>query len=590
MTFTLVSNGTAVSGTASPRTVTVNSGSGTAAGNLCVVKLAMPGYTAAPTFTFPANWVQGPVQAYAAGASAQIWYLTGANNPGGITTISVSFTGGTTSSGATIISWGEEYSGGDASSPPDLSVSGHGTSSPANETAAPTAAAGELAVTVTAVYNSAATTQTLAAGSGFTQVAQLNNGSSSKVHGAGDYQPDTGASGSTVTDSVSLTATASAYAWCLATFTPAVSFMPPPAQQYGRDAAPSPPQQRQYYDPSLLATAELENELLGGAGTPMRYDAPAWTRLPSWPQQRAYVSDPLLLTTAELENELLGGGETGKYYRIPAAHAPRWWMPQQPARLADPLLIQTAELENELLGGADTARHYLTSVYIDRREVPQQRAYVSDPLLLATAELENELLGGGDTARHYLAAAYWDRRLVPQQRLYESDPLLLTTAELENELLGGGDTGRHYAWFTDRREVPQQRLYVSDPLLLTTAELENELLGGADTGRHWLPAAYWDRRFVPQQRAYVSDPLLLSQLLPLDPTLSAWASLQVAYLTPVLLADRREYPAQRARISDPSFYPHISMVRFAVLAGRQQWTAGSARQSWSAPSARNSSS
>ena len=523
------------------------------------------------------------------------------------------------------------------------------------------------------------------------------------------------------------------------------------------------PQQRQYYLPPTPFL--LENELLGGAGTAMRYDAPAWTRLPSWPQQRLYISDPLLLTTAELENELLGGGETPKYYRVPATHADRREVPQQRLYISDPLLLTTAELENELLGGADAARHWLPAAFTDRRLVPQQRPYVSDPLLLTAAELENELLGGAGTAMRYnTPGTHYDRREVPQQRLYVSDPLLLTTALLENELLGGAGTlmrylmpayydrrevpqqrayisdpsfyppqnnldlllagqdyldlhqhqaATHYdrrevpqqrlyisdpsfypvtaptdpltvAWgaggvywhlynqaadITDRREVPQQRAYVSDPLLLTTAELENELLGSADTIRHWLAAAYWDRRLVPQQRPYVSDPLLLttaelenellggggtsryylaaaywdrreypqqrpylgvdlttallenellggadtgrhyawftdrreapqqrlyvsdplllSPPLPLDPTLSAWASLQVAYLTPALLYDRREVPQQRLYVSDPSFYPHIAgIVRFTVVTARQQWAATGARQQWQAAAAR----
>jgi len=219
VTFTLRGNGTIANGTVSPLTITINAG-GTASGNLCVVWLSMPGYTAAPTFTFPANWVQGPIDANGAGACAQIWYLEGPNNPGGITTISVSFTGGTTSTGATIAYLGGEFPGNLTPTAFDVSGHGHGTTNLTYSelTSAVTTGADELAVAVTAVYNSALTTQTLGPGTGFTQLAALNSGSSSRVHAGMDYQLDTGASGQTITDSETVTVNATAFAWAIATF------------------------------------------------------------------------------------------------------------------------------------------------------------------------------------------------------------------------------------------------------------------------------------------------------------------------------------------------------------------------------------
>ena len=314
------------------------------------------------------------------------------------------------------------------------------------------------------------------------------------------------------------------------------------------------PQQRTYYDPSLLGTPLLENELLGGAETGKFCRTPAThADRREVPQQRAYY-DLTLLASAELENELLGGAQTPRTYGTPSTHYPRWWMPQQPARLADPLLIQTAELENGLLGGADTARHYLAAAYCDRREVPQQRLYVSDPLLLTTAELENELLGGGDTARHWLPAAFTDRREYPYQPKRDAyTPGLLDQALLENELLGGAQNPRTYdtaATHADRREAPQQRAYLSDPSFYPAAAAP---ANGSDVTEAW-----WGTdtdAFYHVQKILISDPSLLAPPLGLDPTLAAWPRQWLTISVAVTHADRRDVPQQRAYLSDPSFYP-----------------------------------
>ena len=322
--------------------------------------------------------------------------------------------------------------------------------------------------------------------------------------------------------------------------------------------------------------------------------------------QRNYISPPGLLATAELENELLGGAGTAQRYGFPAYYDRRE-VPQQPARLADPLLIQTAELENELLGGADTARHCLTAAWYDRREVPQQRLYISDPSAYPPQNNLDPLLAGQDyldghqhqAATHcdrrevpqqrlyisdpsfYSSSAptdpltvawgaggsYWhlynrasditDRREVPQQRLYVSDPLLLTTAQLENELLGGAETGKYYrtpATHAARWWMPQQPPRLADPLLIQTAELENELLGGGDTIRYYLAAAYWDRREVPEQRAYVSDPSFYPSGAVTDPLTVAWGAggpYWHLYNRAADVTDRREVPQQRSYVADP---------------------------------------
>lgn len=238
--------------------------------------------------------------------------------------------------------------------------------------------------------------------------------------------------------------------------------------------------------------------------------------------QQAPRRDPLLLTTAELENELLGGADTAKRYLAPATNAPRSWMPQQPKRDATtPGLLDAAELEGPLLAG-DVRRSYAVAAYADRREMPQQRPYVSDPLLLTTAQLENVLLGGVDIARRYsLPAVSYDRRETVAQRPYGGDPSLLATAELENELLGGADALRRYYYTAatsyDRRQTVPQRIY---QVLPVTALLEGVLLGGADMLRHYM--VFIDRRVTVHQPGR-SDPNLLAATVT-DPLVLAWGA------------------------------------------------------------------
>jgi len=364
-------------------------------------------------------------------------------------------------------------------------------------------------------------------------------------------------------------------------------------------------QQRLYVStPGLLATAELENELLGGADDRRRHQVQAATHVDrrEVPQQRIYVSDPnliapagtdplslptgpgaraaaywdrrqipqqpqresdpLLLATAELENELLGGGDTAKRANTPATHAPRWWVPQQPQRKAySPGLLDSALLENELLGGAGTGQRYLTpATNADRREMPQQRPYVSDPLLLVPppVPLDPTLAGWAVTWQVYnTAALHADRREVPQQRPYISDPSFYPTVAPTDPLtLAWGADGTYWliyntaALFVDRREVPQQRRYISDPGMLATALLENELLGSADNLRRrygW--ASFYDRRETTGWQPRWPDPSLL--VVPdADPLLvgpGVGGDIWRRYNTTATHYDRRETTAQPSR-------------------------------------------
>jgi hypothetical protein len=176
-------------------------------------------------------------------------------------------------------------------------------------------------------------------------------------------------------------------------------------------------------DPLLLATALLENELLGGAET---FKHALWWRPGSWPQQRAYISDPSFYPSGAVTDPLTvawgAGGNYWHLYNRAADAADRREVPQQRNYVSDPLLLSSALLENELLGGAGTAQRYGSAAYYDRREVPQQRGPVAlvtppvpfDPLLAAWADLAR---------RYALAATHADRRLYPQQRLYFPVPL-----------------------------------------------------------------------------------------------------------------------------------------------------------------------
>lgn len=311
------------------------------------------------------------------------------------------------------------------------------------------------------------------------------------------------------------------------------------------DAAPRTwqAQQRQHVsDPGLLTPAADVTY------TPQRQLQIRDTGEAQWLQRRP--GDPTLLNTAQLENELLGGAETITRVTSPATNAARWWMPQQPPRVGTtPGLLDTALLEGALLGGADDLRRRGNAAdHTDRREVPQQRPYISEPTLLNTAQLEGALLGGATTTvRVQVPATHADRREVPAQRPYISDPSFYPTSAPTDPLTVAYGAGGSYWWLyntasaqVDRREVPQQRRYVADPGLLSSAQLENELLGGGDTGRHltW----FTDRRITVTSPRF-PDPNLLNQL---DVPLLARSPSLAAH------TDRRRQPFQPVRYDLPA--------------------------------------
>jgi hypothetical protein len=207
------------------------------------------------------------------------------------------------------------------------------------------------------------------------------------------------------------------------------------------------PQQREREsDPSLLSPVVAMDPPAAQRYIPPRdYGEVQWHQTPA--------RDPSLLTTALLENELLGGAETAKRTNLPATHAARWWMPQQPQREAySPGLLDTALLEGPLLGAADDlARH--RTWFVDRREVPQQREYF-DLSLLLTALLEGPLVW-------VRPPQYQTDRRVTVQMPRLPDPALLVPPTDPITLVGvGGDLWRRYntpATHVDRRQTVRER-------------------------------------------------------------------------------------------------------------------------------------
>ena len=286
------------------------------------------------------------------------------------------------------------------------------------------------------------------------------------------------------------------------------------------------PQQRELEtDPSLLSpTVAMDPPAAQRYIPPRDYGEVQW--------HQTSGRDPSLLTTALLENELLGGAETDKRTNVPATHAARWWMPRQPKRDGfTPGLLDDALLEPPLVWIRPP--QYI----VDRRLVPQQRAYF-DPSLLLTALLESPL--AWVRPPQYVV----DRREVPQQRAYISDPSFYPVAGATDPLtLAWGAGGNYWHLYNDvrveRRVVPQQRQLESDPSLLDTALLESPLLVGS------FRQIIVDRRVQPRQPRW---PDLMVQ--PADPLVvgggvggDQWRR----YNTPATHVDRRQTVRERPR-------------------------------------------
>lgn len=295
-------------------------------------------------------------------------------------------------------------------------------------------------------------------------------------------------------------------------FAPVVAMDPPAAQRYvpPRDYGEVQWQQNPRRDPLLLTTALLEDALLGGAETDKRTNVPAThADRREVPQQRQYF-DPSLLATALLETPLV-------WIRPPQYVVDRREVPQQRAYY-DPSLLATALLESPLVWLRPQ------QFMADRRLVPQQRAYISDPSFYPTAGATDPLTvawGAGGNYWHLYNDVRVERRLVPQQRQLESDPNLLLTALLEDPLI----VGSNRQIITSRRVQPRQlrwpdlMLELADPLLVGGG------VGGDRWRRYNSPATHADRRQTVRERprwtVYTTVDLGLGPNVPFTDTTSS---------------------------------------------------------------------
>lgn len=174
------------------------------------------------------------------------------------------------------------------------------------------------------------------------------------------------------------------------------------------------PQQRPYIsDPSAYPTTAATDPLslaygAGGTYWQMYNTVPTTVSRRLVPQQRPYVSDPALLATALLEDVLLGRADTVRHLTW---YTDRRMMPQQRI-YTDPAELASALLEGPLLGGADTARHafFIT----DRRLVPQQPPRLT---YAGTVPADPNDLAGDRWFRVLTAVTHADRRETVPQRI-----------------------------------------------------------------------------------------------------------------------------------------------------------------------------
>lgn len=192
---------------------------------------------------------------------------------------------------------------------------------------------------------------------------------------------------------------------------PATSMPPPPPTRVvpARDPGEVAWLQRANRDVTLLATALLENELLGGADVARHSTGATHANRRLIPQQRPYISDPSFYP--DLDPLTVAFGPGGHYWLLcntAALTVDRRLIPRQRPYVSDPGLLDTALLEGPLLVGC------FRFTVQDRRSAPQQPARFA--ALGADAE-PVEIAGGvgGDTWRRYNLPAYGDRREVPQQ-------------------------------------------------------------------------------------------------------------------------------------------------------------------------------
>lgn len=158
------------------------------------------------------------------------------------------------------------------------------------------------------------------------------------------------------------------------------------------DRRAMPPQQRPYLsDPSFYPTTNPTDPLTlawGAGGTYwLIYNLPAVdVDRREVPQQRRYASDPALLASALLENELLGGAEAVKRH-LAAYSGQRFTVPP----VLRYLLLQAGPADPTQLTGDLIRRYLVAATHQDRRRAGQQPArltpYVTLPGQLFSGQL-----------------------------------------------------------------------------------------------------------------------------------------------------------------------------------------------------------
>lgn len=201
MAWSLVGSAGAVanSGT-SP--MTASAGQSSTAGNLLICRVTITSGATAPTL--PTGWAQRKAQTVGTSPLVGAWAFEYRNNPGSISSVSVTFGAGHAAAQVT------EYTCPNVAlvAADQVGSASGAIASPLNITTPALAANTELAVSAIAANFGTATTTTFGAGSGFSQTGNWNNGSNQTAHAAFDHDLSTGASaGSTVTDAVTLSVT-----------------------------------------------------------------------------------------------------------------------------------------------------------------------------------------------------------------------------------------------------------------------------------------------------------------------------------------------------------------------------------------------
>lgn len=202
---------------ASPAVVTLPAN--TTTGNLVVVKICGCGGSGDNFATVNPSLTNSFVAAVHVDSSSNgfcsIWYLA---NCGVLTSTSITSITYTLGSGMRLFAWAEEWSGLATSSPLDQTgtATGAGTSIPVATSSA--AQASDMATSCYSCHFTAATTDTITQGTGFTlNSAAQSQGASGNNHVTGAYNANTGSAG-TVTDAATQSAAANQGSQAIATF------------------------------------------------------------------------------------------------------------------------------------------------------------------------------------------------------------------------------------------------------------------------------------------------------------------------------------------------------------------------------------